>query len=410
MELLYVLLVLLLATRLGGELAERVGHPTLVGEIIAGILLGLIATRFSGAFPVLADLPENDVFNGVTDLGIFFLMLLAGLELRPRDIVESSNAALWVALGGMALPLVLGFGLAWWFLPASDVLFAQALFLGTAMAITAVPVAVKILMDFGRLKSEMGKVLVSAAVYDDIASLILLAVLTAVITHGALPDVLSFGILIGKVAGFLLVAVGLGYFVFPWIGPKIKRSISEEFEFSMLLVAAMAYAVVGEFLGLHFIVGAFLAGLFFSRQTIDEEAFDRVKQRISGITIGFLAPIFFASIGMSLDLDAVTEIPVFLALILILAFAGKLIGGGLPAWLSGMKLRDSTALGAGMCARGAVELIVAGVALRAGLFTQPDPVPKEITYLFSAVVIMAVVTTVAAPLIMSPLIRSKADK
>jgi len=309
MELIYILLILLLATRLGGECAERLGQPALVGELLAGIALGIAAARFSPSFPVLSDLKNNQVFHGITDLGIFFLMLLAGLELKPADIVESSKKALAVALGGMTIPLGLGFALAWWFLPPSDVKFAQALFLGTAMAITAVPVTVKILMDLGQLKSRVGKILVSAAVYDDVASLILLAVLTALITQGSLPDLLSLAVLLGKIASFFVVAALLGLYVFPLVGNWLKRSMADEFEFSMLIVAAMAYAVIGEILGLHFIIGAFLAGLFFGRQTVDEKVYEATRTQISGMTIGFFAPVFFASIGFSVDLAAVTEIP-----------------------------------------------------------------------------------------------------
>lgn len=408
MELLYILLVLLLTTRLCAEAAERLGQPALVGELVAGVVLGALAARYSDNLPVLSELSGNRVFHGITDLGIFFLMLLAGLELKPRDIVESSSVALAVALGGMVVPLALGIGLGWWFLPASDVKFAQALFVGTAMAVTAVPVTVKILMDLGRLGSPVGKILVSAAVYDDVASLALLAVLTSVIAHGAFPDGTSIAWLGLKIAGFFVVTAALGIYVFPWIGRWLKRSVADEFEFSMLLVAAMAYAVVGELLGLHFIVGAFLAGLFFRRRTVDRDAFDRTRERISGITVGFLAPIFFASIGFSLDISAVTEIPGLLLLIVCAAFLGKLIGSAIPARLSGVPVRESAAIGAGMCARGAVELIIAGVALRAGLFRQPDPAPPEVEFLFSAVVIMAVVTTIAAPLMMTPLLRGGA--
>lgn len=407
MELLYILLVLLLATRLCGALAARMGQPTLVGELLAGVALGVIAASFSDRLPILSNLGENEVFQGITDLGIFFLMLLAGIELKPADIVESSSAAFGVALGGLLVPLGLGFGLAWWFLPASDVRLAQALFLGTAMAITAVPVTVKILMDLGQLQSKVGKILVSAAVYDDIASLILLAVLTAVITQGSLPDLGSFAWLLAKVTAFFVCAVALGHYAFPWLGKWTKRSEADEFEFSMLLVAALAYAVIGELLGLHFIIGAFLAGLFFGKKTVDKDVYENAKAKISGITVGFFAPVFFASVGFSLDLSAVTEIPIFLALILFVAFAGKLMGSGIPAYVSGASAKESWAIGSGMCARGAVELIIAGIALRAGLFDQPDPTPNVVTYLFSAVVIMAVLTTVAAPLIMTPLMRGK---
>lgn len=405
MELLYILAILLFASRLAGEIMKWLGQPPLVGELLAGILLGLIAARFPDTFSLLSSISHNDVFHGITELGIFFLMLLAGLELKPSDIAESSRVAVGVALGGMLLPFGLGFGIAWVFLPASEARFAQALFLGTAMAITAVPVAAKILLDLGKLTSRVGKTLVSAAIYDDVASLILLAVLTAVIRYGALPDIQTFGFLLGKVVVFFVAAIALGKFAFPWVGKKLKRSESEEFVFSMLIVAAMAYAVIGELLGLHFIVGAFMAGLFFRDQTVSVETFDDTKMKISGLTLGFLAPILFASIGMSLDLSAVTEIPDLLLVIVVASFVGKLLGAGIPAYFSGMSLRESAALGSGMCARGAVELIVADIALRAGLFEMPDPTPPEIAFLFSAVVIMAIVTTIVTPLALKPLLE-----
>jgi Kef-type K+ transport system membrane component KefB len=111
MNLLYVLLVLLLVTRLCGELAERLRQPALVGELVAGIALGMVASRYHDALPVLAELPENEVFNGLTDLAIFFLMLLAGVEMSPRELSENSRSALWVAIGGLLVPLAGGFAL-----------------------------------------------------------------------------------------------------------------------------------------------------------------------------------------------------------------------------------------------------------------------------------------------------------
>ena len=122
-----------------------------------------------------------------------------------------------------------------------------------------------------------------------------------------------------------------------------------------------------------------------------------MKKRTSAVTLGFLAPLFFASIGMHLDLSAVRQIPVFLALLIIVAFLTKLVGAGLPAYLVGLSKRDACAVGVGMSARGAVELIVADIALHAGLFDKPDPPPAIVANLFSAIVIVAIVTTVATP-------------
>jgi len=409
MNLLYVLLVLLLVTRLCGELAERLRQPALVGELVAGIALGLVASRYHDALPVLAGLPDNEVFNGLTDLAIFFLMLLAGIELRPSELAEASGRAVAVALGGMAVPLLLGFGLGWWFLPDSPYKLAQSLFLATALAITAVPVSVKVLMDLGQLKTPLGQTVVSAAVFDDVLSLMLLAILTAVIRTGGFPDASAVLLLVGKVVLFFLVAWVAGRYLLPRLGRLVKKTLAEEFAMSALLIAALGYALLAEALGMHFILGAFLAGLFFVRRTIDPEVYSSIRSSLSAITMGFFAPLFFASIGLHLDVSAATEIPVFVTLLVLAAFFGKLLGAGLPAWATGFAPRDAAAIGAAMSARGAVELIVAGIALQAGLFQHPEPPPPVVAQLFSAVVIMALVTTLATPIVLRPLLGSAED-
>ena len=409
MSLLYIILVLLVATRLCGEFAERLRQPALVGELIAGIALGLVAHQFAETFPVIDGLPDNEVFDGLTELAIFFLMLLAGIELRPSELAEASGRAALVAIGGMALPLALGFGLGWFFLPDSPYKFAQSFFLATALAITAVPVSVKVLMDLGRLRSRLGQVIVSAAVFDDILSLMLLAILTAILETGGFPDALALALLLGKIVLFFVVAGLFGHYVFPWLSRLLEASRAEEFEFSALLIAALGYAMLAEAFGMHFILGAFMAGLFFSRSQVKNEVYDSIHSSVKSFTMGFFAPLFFASIGLHLDLGAAKEIPVFVALLVLAAFFGKLMGSGLPAYLTGIPARESVGVGVAMSARGAVELIVAGIALKAGLFDMPEPTPPEITYLFSAVVIMALVTTLVTPLVMRPLLGRKED-
>jgi len=407
MEILYILLILLVITRAGGEIAERLGQPALAGELVAGIALGLVVGPFSDSFPVLAELSENEVFVGITDLAIFFLMLYAGIELKPRQLARSSKGAAIVAIGGFVLPLALGFGLAWLFLPESELKVVQALFVGTALAITAVPVAAKILIDLGQLQSRTGQMIISAALFDDVMSLILLAILLAMIETGTLPGFVELGGLLLNVGIFFALTFGIGLLLIPRIGHLIGRARVSEFEFSAMLVSALAYSVLAEALGLHFILGAFVAGLFFNRTTMDDAIFDRVKTKVSGITSGFLAPVFFASIGLSLDASAFVDIPVFLALLLVAAFAGKLIGSGAVAASLGMDRRHAAAVGVAMSGRGAVELVIADIALRGGVFSVPDPPPAIVSSLFSAVVIVAVVTTLATPILLKRLLRQR---
>lgn len=400
MELFYILLVLLVFARLLGEVAVRLRQPALLGELVAGVLIGLVGAHYSETFPVLAGLSDNEVFVALTDLGIFFLMLLGGLELRPKELSETGGSALAVAVAGMVGPLVLGAGVAWLFLPESDYKVAQTAFVGTALAITAVPVAIRVLMDLDLLDSRLGKVIVSAAVIDDVLSLILLAMLTAIIETGGLPDAASLLLLVGKVTLFFLVAGGVGLWILPRVGDLVKEYVEvDELEVSFLLITAFAFSVLAELLSMHFIVGAFIAGLIFSRRTLDEEIFHDVKAKLTGVTTGFLAPLFFASIGLHLELAALTAIPLFVALLVFIAFFSKLAFGALPArWLGGFDWKESGAIGMAMSARGAVELVIAGIALEAGLFQVPDPQPPIVANLFSAIVIVAMVTTLAVPI------------
>ena len=400
MTLLYILLVLLIATRVCGELAVRLRQPALVGELIAGIILGLVVTRFSHVFPVLSGIPDNEVFTAISDLAIFFIMLLGGLEMRPRDLAKSTGRGLPIALGGIVLPLVLGYGVGVYFIPDNPARLAQSMFIGVALAITAVPVTVKVLMDLGQLDTTVGRLIVTAALFDDVFSLILLAVLTALAHSGTMPSTLDLVWLGVKVALFFTASYAVGRMVLPRLGRNLKGLELDYIEISGLLAWALALAVVAEAIGMHFVVGAFLAGLLFTRNTVDSNTYEHTMKHVEGLTTAFFAPVFFASIGMHLELSAIIHIPTLLAAVLLIAFVGKLVGAGGIARLSGMRSRDSLAVGFGMNARGAVELIVADIALRAGLFSQPKPTPPVVEYLYSAIVIVAVVTTVISPILL----------
>jgi Kef-type K+ transport system membrane component KefB len=400
MEILYVLLVLLVVTRLFGEVAVRVGQPALVGELLAGVLLGVVVAAHAETFPTLAHLTDDPVFTAITDLGIFFLMLLAGVELRPQKLARASLRSVCVAIGGLVLPLIIGVGLGLAVLPESELREAQSLFVGVALAITAVPVSVGVLISLGKLDTPVGRTIVSAAIADDVLSLLLLAMLTAVLETGGIPEATSLALLSGKVALFFAIAVPCGVFLFPWLGRRVKRLHAAEFEFSFLLIAGLAFSVLAEILSLHFLIGAFMAGLFFRRPTLGDEIYDDVFGKLSALTNGFFAPVFFASIGIHLKAGALLEAPLFLLALIVAATVGKVVGAGLPARLLGLGTVDAVAVGIGMNARGAVELIVADVALRAGLFESPEGAAQSpyVASLYSAIVITAIVTTLATPI------------
>jgi Kef-type K+ transport system membrane component KefB len=407
MEILYILLVLLIVTRLGGELAMRLGHAALAGELVAGVTLGIVVNEYTSTFPILSELTDNQVFISITDLGVFFLMLHAGMEMRPKDLVKGSGKALVVALGGMVVPIAAGIGLAWFYMPESELRGGQIMFIATAMAITAIPVAVRVLIEVKELKTPAGRLIVSAALFDDIFGLVLLAILTAMLRTGSLPSVEGLLLIVGRVMSFFAIACLLGRFVVPQIARLYKGALVDESEFSFLLTIGLGFSVLAELFHLHFILGAFLAGLFFTGRNLGTGTFDAVETRINAVSTGFLAPIFFASIGLHMDVRAFTEIPTFVVLLIVLAIASKLIGAGLCAYWVGFTKLESAKVGIGMSARGAVELIIADIALRAGLFSKPEPVPPIIASLFSAVVIMAIATTIFMPVGLKFLLRAR---
>jgi len=401
MELFYILLVLLITARGFAEVAARLGQPELLGEIIAGISLGLIIHAQGDAFPILSELDSNEVFTAITDLGIFFLMLLGGIELQPKDMAKASTGGAVIGIGGIVLPFLLALIFGYYIFPQSEYKSAQIIFLGTALSVTAVPVAIKVLMDMDKLASNAGRMIISAAVIDDVVSLVLLAVLTAVIRTGSLPTGADLGMLGVQVALFFVITSVIGHFVFPKLGNLLQKTHADEIEMSMLLTTAFAYALLAESLGMHFILGAFQAGLFFRRRTIDKQTYHNIQQKIKGVTNGFLAPVFFVSVGLHLDISALKIIPGTVVVLIAIASIGKVVGAGVAARVWGFDRYNASAVGIAMNARGAVELIIADIALRAGVFAHPSPLPPIIEYLFSAVVIMAVVTTVATP----PLLR-----
>jgi Kef-type K+ transport system membrane component KefB len=409
LNILYLILVLLVVTRVFAELAERVRLPSIVGELVAGIALGIVLQRFDESLPVLCSAAESESFTSIVSLGMFFLMLLAGILMEPLEFARTSKSAVVVAVGGMIVPVGAGVMLGLAVLPDSPIKLVQSLFLGTALAITAVPVTVRVFMDLDALDSKVGKTVVTAALWDDLLSLFLLALLLAAIGNGYAGSFESGSILmlVGKVALFFAVTIPVGLYVFPILGRYFKHLHFPEVDFSMLLIAALAYAVFAEMMDLHFILGAFMAGMFFHPKVVDPGVYESVEKQMSGITHGFLAPIFFVSVGLNLDFSAVSQVPGFVVVLILIALASKLVGSGLPAYWLGHSKREAIIVGVGMSGRGAVELIVAGVALEAGLFLMPSPVPTIVDSLFSAIVIMALVTTVLTPILLRYLMPEK---
>lgn len=399
MEHALQILIVVIATQIFGRLAIRAHQPASVGEIFAGILLAIGFAAYAGDVPLLTAIIASPAAGHVAQIGIFFLMLYAGIELRPHEIIANSSVSLRVAAGGLVVPLAAGVAFAWAFLPPSELKLAQALVVGTALAITAIPVAVKVFLELGLLHKPVGEIVVSAALFDDVFGLLLLAVVTNLITLGHLPNGYSMIHLLVQAAGFFALTGVLAYFGYPMIWHYIKAVQVPGLRLIILLAVGIGFGALAEHLGMHFVLGPFMAGLFFEPGRVGAAAYERQKAILQPVTLGILGPVFFAWIGMQLDLGAFRAVPWFLAGLIVIAFCGKFFGAGLPALWSGLGRRDAAAIGIGMSGRGAVEMVIISIALTAGVFEQPqgDPI---VAHLFSALVITAVVTTALTPVLL----------
>ena len=403
MEILLQLLVLLLVARAFGVAAERLGQSASVGELLAGMMLALAVGLWGDNIAFLAALAGSAALDHAASLGIFFLMLLAGVELEPKEVADASGGAFLVALGGLVLPLGAGFLIGWLLLPESPLKDAQALVIGVAMAITAVPATVKVFAELGLLHTRLGETVVSAAIFDDVLGLVLLALVTAIIRTDSIPDPLAVVWLLVKVVGFFAITIALGVHVYPKVSRRLQAMQAAALEFSALVMVALAYGVLAEVLGMHWIMGAFMAGLFFESSRVGQAAYDNMKIITTAISGGVLGPLFFAYIGLQVDLSAVLAVPLFVLLLTLAAFFGKLVGAGVPALWIGFQRPDALMVGIGMTSRGAIQLVVLGIVLEAGLFQQTGPGEPLVTYLFSALVIMAIVNTLLSPLLLRSL-------
>lgn len=399
MEVFLTMFLLLLAARACGEIAERLGHTASVGELLAGILLGVAILPFSKAFPALGAMATLDVLDELIAAGMFFLMLMAGIELRPQEVRNNARLSLGVAVGGMALPLALGYGFVLVFFPEHPLRTTVALLVGIALSVSAVPTTIKVFSDFGLLHHVIGRTVIAAALFDDVLGLALLVVLVALVEYGALPGLPEFAALTTKSALFFAITIGLGTRVYPHLHRRARVLQMAAVEFSVLMLVALGYCLLAELLGIHWILGAFMAGLFFEPARVSQRAWLEMKLIVSAIAGGVLGPIFFASIGLKVDLAVLLVIPQVVIALVVLALVGKIVGAGVPALIGGLRPVDALAVGIGMSARGAVELIVLGIAVQAGFFAALDSHPV-MQHLFSALVLSTTFATILTPILL----------
>jgi Kef-type K+ transport system membrane component KefB len=381
--ILNLLLILCVAWVLGSVFA-RFGLPAMLGELLAGVILGP---------PLLGLVLASDAIELLAELGIFFVMFHTGIEMDPRELLEHIWPSLGVALGGFILPFVLGF--------LTTRLFGgnlyQSLFVGMGVSITAIAVQAVILYSMRINRSAVGHVIIGAAIADDILALIALSTLLGLAQTGKF-DFANLAFILLKVVAFFGVTILLGEFVFPRFTRRVTDKGGKAFTFA--LAAALLMAYFAEVAGLHLVIGAFLAGQFVRREIMDERVYEVIQDRFFGISYGFLVPIFFASLSFHLHLSWNPSFILFAQVLIVVAIAGKLVGCGLGAALFGYNARESAIIGFGMNGRGAVELVVATLVINlSDQLMKSEAISEPLLTIdqFSGLVLMAFVTTFIAP-------------
>lgn len=384
-HLLISLLLILVAAWLLGNLFSRYGLPVMLGELLAGVILGP---------PLLGVVGPTASIELIADFGIFFVMFYTGMEMNPRELLEHLWPSLSVAFGGFILPFILGYFTARFF--GGSVL--QSLFVGMGVSITAIAVQSVILHSLKIHKTDLGHIIIGAAIADDIFSLITLSVLLGLAKNGSI-QILPLSFIFLKVAAFFGFTILLGHFVVPKFTKKLHDRQGRAFTFAMASALIMAY--LSEMAGLHYIIGAFLAGQFVREEIMNKKIYEAISDRFYGLSYGFLLPIFFASLSFHLHFYHNLHFVLFTAVITFVAILGKFTGCGMGLAIFRRNFWESTIVGFGMNGRGAVELVVASVVLElsdelisSGIIAEPLLTETQ----FSVLVLMAFITTLIAPL------------
>lgn len=380
-KFLFDIAVILLSTKALGLITKRFKLPQVVGALLAGLVLGPA---------VLNILHETDFIQQLAELGVIVLMFTAGLETDIKELKKSGVASVVIAILGMIVPLILGFILANFFNTNNSLdssLFLQHMFIGVILTATSVSITVETLRELGKLNSNAGNAILGAAIIDDILGIIALTIISSCASSDTSTNI---WIVIGKILLFFILAIMVGIVAFRLMNKEMKThntDLRRFVIFSFVFCLLLSYAAE-EFFGVADITGAFIAGLILS----GTERKHYILSRFETSSYMLLSPIFFASIGIKVEIPKMSkEIIIFSILLIIIAVISKIIGCGLGAKLCKYTNSEALQIGTGMVSRGEVALIMANKGNALGLMS---------SIFFGPVVIMVVITTIISPILL----------
>lgn len=370
------LAIIIIAAKLAGALSVRLGQPSVLGELIVGVLLGP---------SVLGLIEATDILSTFSTLGVILLMFIAGLETDLDEFKRAGKASTFVGLGGIILPLFLGYFVG----VMMDLTNLQAWFLGVILSATSVSISVQALKEMNYLKTREGTTILGAAVLDDVVVMIILAFLMSFAGGG---DVALTTLVIKKVLFFVL-AILIGWKVVPWLMSKLTRLPVSEMVITSAIIICFVYAYAAEYTGVANIIGAYIAGIAIGQTKFKHDVFGKVET----LSYSIFVPIFFAYIGISAEFTGILDNFVLIILLSIFAILTKFVGAGLGAKLSGFGWRSSAGIGSAMVSRGEVALIVASMGVASNLVAQE---------LYATMIVVVIVTTIVTPPMMKIFFKS----
>ena len=386
-EVWLILAGMLLAAKMGGEIAVRLNQPSVLGELCAGIILGNLYLVGIHTFEGAAQLVPVEF---LAELGVVLLLFEVGLESTLTEMKAVAPTSGLVAIIGVVVPMLLGYGASLWLLP--DAPFSLHLFIGATLCATSVGITARVLKDLNAMGRPETRVILGAAVIDDVLGLIVLAVVASIAEFGAVPGPMDLGLIIGLAGGFLLGALLLGAYVMPGVFRLASKLRTPDVLAAVAIGLCLLLAGISGAAGLAPIVGAFAAGLILDEVHVrpfgHKSAHDLTE--IIGPIVAVMAPIFFVRTGMMVQLGGIGTGPLLLALALtVVAIVGKLVSG---LGVRGNAI-DKLTVGIGMVPRGEVGLIFANVG--AGIQFEGEPLIEAGVY--AAIVLMVMATTVVTP-------------
>jgi Kef-type K+ transport system membrane component KefB/nucleotide-binding universal stress UspA family protein len=389
------IVVLLIAGRIAGESMQRIGQPPVIGQIIAGIIVGpsvlgtVAPSLYHDLFPNSAE--QKAMLDAVAQLGILLLLLMTGMETDLSVFRDVRRPAISVSFAGIVVPFICGVALGMLvpdsILPSPAKRLITALFLGTALSISSVKIVALVVRDLGFLRRTVGQIIIAAAILDDTIGWIMMSVIFGVALHGQV-DFPTVGRSVLGTALFLTLSFTIGRrLVFQLIRWSNDSLTSEMATITTILVICGLLALLTNAIGVHLVLGAFIAGVLIGQSPILTK---HIHSQLRGLIVALFMPVFFALAGLSADMRALAKPDLLLLTggLILLASIGKFSGAFLGGRIGGLSYAESFAVGCGMNARGSTEVIVASIGLSMGALTQR---------LFTAIVTMAVVTTMAMP-------------